>query len=381
MSLRSGLPSWNGANPQLHDLARDIARHGVEPVGTALDNLLHERASAFLSGIDAYRHHPFRRDAGEPPVLWQAGSSRLLDYGDAKAAATILLVPSLINRHYIVDLLPERSFARYLATQGVRPLVIDWGEPGNAECDFTTADYVLHRLAPALAVAAGLGHRPVHVCGYCMGGLLSLALATHDTSQIASLILLATPWDFHAERKSAHTLLGSLGNRLPQFTGGPQPLPVSVIQSLFVALDPFLAERKFVRFARLPADSKAARDFVALEDWLNDGVPLAQRVALECARDWYLDNAPGHGTWEVAGRTVEPARMRLPSLVVMPQRDRIVPPLAAEPLAAALPNATVLRPALGHIGMMSSADAPEAIWQPIADWLRCRFDTATRLPT
>ena len=45
----------------------------------------------------------------------------------------------------------------------------------------------------------------------------------------------------------------------------------------------------------------------------------------------------------------------MPTLVVVPSRDRIVPPRSAEPLAAAIPGATVLRPPFGHIGMMASA--------------------------
>jgi polyhydroxyalkanoate synthase len=56
-------------------------------------------------------------------------------------------------------------------------------------------------------------------------------------------------------------------------------------------------------------------------------------------------------------------------LAVVPGRDRIVPPRSAEPLAAALGTATVLRPPLGHIGMMSAARAPEMLWTPIAAWL------------
>jgi polyhydroxyalkanoate synthase len=151
------------------------------------------------------------------------------------------------------------------------------------------------------------------------------------------------------------------------------PLPVSVIQALFAALDPFLAERKFIRFAGLDPEGAAARDFVALEDWINDGVPLARQVALECARSWYRDNAPAHGMWQVGGRSLRPEELDKPALVVLPSRDRIVPPASAEPLAMMVPGATVLRPPFGHIGMMASPSAPAAVWQPIADWLRAQF--------
>ncbi len=136
-----------------------------------------------------------------------------------------------------------------------------------------------------------------------------------------------------------------------------------------MALDPFLAERKFIRFAGLDPNGEAARGFVALEDWINDGVPLARRVALECARSWYRDNDPPRGAWQVAGELIRPEEITAPSLIVLPSRDKIVPPRSAEPLAAAIPHATVLRPPFGHIGMMASVKAPDAVWRPIAEWL------------
>jgi polyhydroxyalkanoate synthase len=286
---------------------------------------------------------------------------------------TVLIVPSLINRYYILDLLRERSFVRYLADEGLRPLVLDWGEPGAVERDFTLSDYITGPLTEALAAAVRLAGGPVALCGYCMGGVLALAVALRRPADTACLALLATPWDFHAERPAEAELLGSLVECLPLFIGASQPMPVSVIQSLFMALDPFLAERKFIRFAGLDMASEAAKSFVALEDWINDGVPLMHQVALECARSWYRDNDPPQGRWQVAGEPIRPEEVTVPSLIVLPSRDRIVPPRSAEPLAAAVPHATVLRPPSGHIGMMASLAAPKAVWQPISEWLRAQF--------
>ncbi len=153
-------------------------------------------------------------------------------------------------------------------------------------------------------------------------------------------------------------------------------VPVDIVQSLFFLLDPFLAERKFVRFAGLDPASEEARDFVALEDWINDGVPLplgggARMPALMVRRQRARPRA-----WRVAGLAVQPQLLRRPALVVIPGRDRIVPPGSAEPLAAAIPKAEVLRPPLGHVGMMSAARAPDMLWTPLAHWLRAQLGQA-----
>ena len=380
---RTGEPPGSAPAARLSRLAAEIELLGPDTVAAALDRELGRRAEAFLAGLEAYRRHPFERPKSPVPVRWRRGAARLLDYGHGGSSTgpagppavlpTVLIVPSLINRYTILDLLRERSFVRHLAGEGLRPLVLDWGEPGAAERDFTLSDYIAGPLTKAAAAAVALAGGPVAICGYCMGGLLALALALRCPADTKCLALLATPWDFHAERRAEAEFLGSLVELLPLLSGGSDPMPVSAIQSLFMALDPFLAERKFIRFAGLDPASAAARGFVALEDWINDGVPLARRVALECARSWYRDNDPARGIWQVAGRLVRLGEVTAPTLVVLPSRDRIVPPRSAEPLAAALPHATVLRPSAGHIGMMASITAPRAIWQPIAQWLRAQF--------
>jgi polyhydroxyalkanoate synthase len=298
---------------------------------------------------------------------------RLLDYGGDSPGPVILVVPSLINRFYVMDLLPERSFLRHLAGRGLRPLVVDWGAPGSEERGFDLTDYVAGRLESAFQAALALAGAPIGIAGYCMGGLFALALALRRPEETACLALLATPWDFHAERAQPAQFLGLIADCLPLLCDDKGALPVEVVQSFFFMLDPFSAERKFTRFAGLDPNGDKARAFVALEDWVNDGVPLAAAVARDCARSWYGANEPARGLWQISGATVDPKQLRSPALVVVPSRDRIVPPSSAEALATALGGATVLRPPLGHVGMMSTVRAAE-LWTAIANWLRTCFD-------
>jgi polyhydroxyalkanoate synthase len=368
--LRSVFPSSSAAGQQLHALAAEIDAFGRDKVAAALDDEIARRAEAYLTGLEAYRRHPFRRDDRALPVLWREGTTRLLDYGDGSTGPIVFVVPSLINRHYVLDLLPERSFLQHLTKRGLGPVVIDWSAPAKEERHFGLTDYIAHRMEAAFAVALEIKNGPIGIVGYCMGGLLALALALRHQQDTACLALLATPWDFHAERAEQAQMLGLVGDYLPLICNADGAVPVDVIQTLFFILDPFAAERKFTRFAKLDPRSEEARSFVALEDWVNDGVPLALGVARECLRSWYRDNAPGRGQWHVAGQRVDPTLLRRPSLVVVPSRDRIVPPSSAEPLAARIEGATVLRPRLGHVGMMSAARAPAILWTPIAKWLR-----------
>lgn len=370
--LKNGLLPSSEAGERLQALVAEIDAFGRDKVAAALDREIAGRTASYLAGLEAYRRHPFRRPDLKPPVLWQGGTTRLLDYGRDATAPVVLVIPSLINRYYILDLLPERSFLLHLASHGLRPLVIDWGAPGSDERGFDLTDYIVARLEPAFSTALGIAGGPIAVIGYCMGGLLALALALRRQEGLTCLALLATPWDFHAERAGQARVLAGVAECCASFNADGS-VPVDVIQGLFFALDPFTAERKFTRFAARDSAGEEARAFVAVEDWLNDGVPLARGVARDCARSWYGENEPDRGLWQVGGERVDPERLHRPALVVVPRRDRIVPPSSAEALTARLSAVTVLRPPLGHVGMMAAGRAPSVLWTPIARWLQTQL--------
>jgi polyhydroxyalkanoate synthase len=255
-----------------------------------------------------------------------------------------------------------------LAGNGFRPLVVDWGTPGEDEKDFTLDDYVMQRLVPILDLP-GIADNPVNVLGYCMGGLLALALATLRPEDVRTLTLMATPWDFHKPDPETGVRFTAMAEQLEPCLTQLGHLPVDILQSLFAGFQPLQALTKFIAFADLDPGSMEARRFVLLEDWLNDGVPLTANVARNCLRDWYGENKPAKLHWRIGGKIVDPRALTMPSYVVVPGRDRIVAPESARPLAKLLPHAALHEPMTGHIGMLASRKAPHQVWAPLAHWL------------
>jgi poly(3-hydroxyalkanoate) synthetase len=151
-------------------------------------------------------------------------------------------------------------------------------------------------------------------------------------------------------------------------------LPVDAIQALFALAEPGSVAARYRAFARLDPASEAAEGFVAVEDWLSDGVPLTAPIAREVVQEWYGRNAPARGLWRVAGWPVRPDALcsGVPAFVAIPARDRIVPPGSALALARALPTGavTVHRPAAGHVGMVAGRRWQDALGQPLLGWLR-----------
>lgn len=373
-------------NPVLESVARQLAELGPqldqakpEELAAALQAEGHARLDAFLTGVEAYRRHDYRRDLPEMPEIWRQGTTRLLDYRRDRTGARprLLVVPSLVNRYYILDLAADTSFLRHMAQSGFDPFVVDWGAPGDAERAFDLTDYVAGRLEAVLdAVQAEPGGPipggPIFVVGYCMGGNLALALALRRAADIAGLVCLATPWDFHAENAEQSAVIGQIGRQLEPILQALGELPVDVLQCFFSGLDPFQVLRKFQSFGAMDLTSDNARRFVALEDWLNDGIALSAAVTRECMIGWYGENTPKNLQWKIAGRAVDPAKFSKPSFCIIPASDRIVPPASALALANALPGGDRLTPNAGHIGMMAGRSAEAQVWRPLIDWLRAQ---------
>lgn len=326
------------------------------------------RLTLFNQGVSAYRNHPYRRRLPEPPTLWRQGATRLLDYGTEPDGSPVILVPSLINKAYVLDLAEKRSLARFLAARGFRPILVDWGAPGEIERSFTLTDYVLRLEDSIAAVLKKTSRQTTGLIGYCMGGLFALALAQRQPEKIDRLALLATPWDFHAGTPGLKNQVRALASHLDPVIDANGELSIDLIQMLFATLDPFKVPEKFCKFAATDQNSAKARDFVALEDWVNDGVPLVAAVAKETLWQWYGENAPAWGAWRIDGHPVLPEEVKTPSLVVIPSNDYIVPPPSALPLYEILPNAEKRIVSQGHISMMAGPNAARALYMPIVRW-------------
>src|SRR5690606_16569087 len=96
---------------------------------------------------------------------------------------------------------------------------------------------------------------------------------------------------------------------------------------------------------------------------------LAAPVAIEALAGWYGANTPMRAQWRNGRDPVDPASCRKPSLVAIPSGHRIAPPGSAPTLATLLPDATIMNPAAGHIGMTVGSRAERELWRPMADWM------------
>lgn len=365
-ALTTSMSAWSSARPNWNSSAasNSAADSNFNPTSlmAASARLAADEFTAWCKGVNAYMEA--MRPLAPPParIIWQQGSTVVRDYAGPADAPLVVVVPSLINRATILDLLPDRSLLRYLAQRsGVR--LVDWQAPGADERDFALDDYIA-RLLAVVQQAQATG-RPVYLMGYCMGGLLALAAAQALSQPVDGLVLMATPWDFSAYPPGVRAGLQQWHMGLQPWLATGETVPVDILQTLFALMQPLAAFEKFKRVGTQGYDDL----FIATEDWLNDGVPLVAKVAGTCFGDWFANNTTANGAWQVMGQTVAPATITTPTFVIAPQRDQLVPPPCALALADALPNARRLTPDLGHVGMIVGRHAQTEVWDKIAAFI------------
>jgi pimeloyl-ACP methyl ester carboxylesterase len=124
------------------------------------------------------------------------GTAQLYRFRGDATGPTVLLVPSLINRWYVLDLRRGASVAEALVAAGFDTWCLDWGEP-NDEDRYLEWDDVLARLARMVRhVRRATGTKKLGVLGYCIGGTLTSIHTALEPDSVQALVNLAGPIDF-----------------------------------------------------------------------------------------------------------------------------------------------------------------------------------------
>lgn len=334
-------------------------QHGPRPLPLFLSMLRSETLNdpeartRALAGLRAYQDAPRLPAAPAPGAIARDGRVLLRDYGGVGRA--VVVVPSLINPPFVLDLAPDNSLLRWLAQQGLRVLLVDWGTPLPEDREMDLGDH-----AQAVARLCGTLDEPPLLVGYCLGGTIALAAAA--LAPVAGIALIATPWRFDGFGDAGRAAIADVWTAAQPTAERLGLLPIEMLQSMFWQIDPARTVAKFVRFADLDPASAAGQAFIALEDWANGGAPLPYAAARELFDDLFDADLPGRDRWMVGGRIVSP-RSPVPMVEFVAADDRIVPAASAIGLADRR-----IVPA-GHVGMIVGRRGRSVLWEPLARWL------------
>ncbi|WP_454628798.1 PHA/PHB synthase family protein [Bradyrhizobium cenepequi] len=137
-------------------------------------------------------------------VIYQNDLMQLIQYSpttETVLRTPLLIVPPWINKYYILDLRPEKSFIKWCVDQGLTVFVISWVNPDRELGKKTFADYMTEGPLAAMDVIEKVtGEMKVHTAGYCVGGTLLAAtlawLAEKRRVRVTSATFFAAQVDF-----------------------------------------------------------------------------------------------------------------------------------------------------------------------------------------
>jgi polyhydroxyalkanoate synthase len=275
-----------------------------------------------------------REGATPKDVVWSRDRAELWRYhgGEIRYDPPIVFVHSLVSRSYILDLRPGSSSVEYLLREGFDVFMLDWGVADERDADNTFETYFDEYLPRAVAaVQEETGAEEVTLAGYCLGGVFaSLYAASVENAPVRNLVLLATPIDFG---EMGAMVAAVLGGRLDtddilDETGN---VPADVLYHGFYMQAPTKEIAQYATLLEHLWNDEYVDAYQAMAQWTRDHVPLPGGATRQIVDHLIRENVLASGSWTLGGRTIDLADARGDVLVVLAQRDNVVPQAAAEP--------------------------------------------------
>lgn len=310
-------------------------------------------------------------------VVYRENKLRVLHYrpvGRARQATPVLIVNSLINKYYILDLTPGKSFVEYLTGRGFPVYMIDWGTPAASDADITLTHHINHYLPNIVnAVTEHAKSESVSLLGYCMGGTMTLMHAAVHPKKIANLVLLATPVDFENE-----AMLNLWANRqyfdvdkMVDTFGNP---PEALLQTTFMMMKPTKNMTKYLDLFQNAGNREFVDTFLAFDYWVNDVVSMPGETFRQFITWCYHENRLARGTLKIGRRLATLEKIACPVLNVIANHDDVVPRQSSECLMDRISSTDkeLLAVNGGHHGISIGPGAVAKVWPHIAEWLAAR---------
>ncbi len=286
----------------------------------------------------------------------------------------VLIVTSLVNQPYILDLVPGQSLVEYLLKQGYDVYMIEWGRPRREHKDLTLEDHVLDRLPACVEqVLQHSGQTQLSIIGYCVGGLLSaLYAALFPAGPLKNLVCMAAPVNgdgltslkaFMGDSFDEEALLEDFGN-----------VPADWVQNALRALRPMGKAAGAMSLLNNMDKPDVVTSNLRMGKWETDNIPFPGGVFRQMVNGFLRQNLLVKEQWVMGGKTVRLADIRLPLLHLLAQDDHITPYASSCDLVklAGSKDKTETIVKGGHVGLVAGRGAETRMWPALNDWLSKR---------
>jgi polyhydroxyalkanoate synthase subunit PhaC len=344
-----------------------------DPVKDAQENYRKlEKTRSVLHGAGSVQ-------VGQTPheIVAETRAYRLLHYQPvvSKTAKTpILTVYALINKSYVLDLQPDKSWIRSLLTQGFDVYLIDWKDAGAVDKYVSIEDYVNGYIDDCVDIVLKKNKvDKLTLHGYCMGATMSIMYTALHQEKVRNLAVLAPVID--GERDS--TVIGNMAKNMDvvKMRDTVGNLPPEQLYACYSALKPFKqGVAKYFNLVQNIDNDSFVGNFLRIEKWLYDTPPIAGETFRQWIVDIYQKNLFAKNELVLGDDVIDLSKISIPVLNIVADEDHLVSPECSTPLndMVSSTDKRLMRFHTGHVGLIASSYSQNNVLPKVGQWLKER---------
>jgi len=360
----------------------------VQPTHKELEKHIRKEPSPTEEVQEAYRklekarnvlHTAGNVGVGETPneVLVETRAYRLLHYQQMVSKTTrtpILVVYALINKSYVLDLQPDKSWIRSLLSQGFDVYLVDWKTPTAADKYVSFDDYVNCYIDDCVETVLEKNKiEKLTLHGYCMGGTMSTLYTALHQDKVRNLAVIAPVIDGQKDSTVIANLARNMDvDKMLQIIGNLQS---EQLYAFYSTLKPFKQGiNKYLNFLQNVDNEQFVGNFLRLEKWLYDTPPIAGETFRQWISDIYQKNLLVKNEMKLRDKIVDLSTIKVPLLNIIADEDHLVSPQCSAPLNDIVSSSDkrLMKFHTGHVGLIASLYSQNNVLPKVGQWLMAR---------
>lgn len=290
------------------------------------------------------------------------------------AKTPILVVYALMNKSYILDLQPDKSWLRSLLSQGFNVYLIDWKTPTSIDKYVSFDDYVNYYVDDCVDLVTkenSVERLTLH--GYCLGSTMAAMYTSLHQEKVRNLVTIAPIIDTENDR----TVLANFARYLDvkTITDILGNFPREYLYGCFSMLKPFKqGANKYLNLVENIDNAKFVQNFLRMEKWLYDTPSIAGETFRQWIEDIYQKNLLVKNEMWIGENLVDLSKINVPLLNIVAEEDHLVSPQCSVALndSVSSMDKRLMHFHTGHVGLIASSYSQNNVLPKVGQWLRVR---------
>ena len=290
------------------------------------------------------------------------------------SSTPILVVYALVNRSYVLDLQPNKSWIRHLLMQGFDVYLLDWKSPTRMDKYVSFDDYVNSYIDDCVEIVQNNNSSDkITLHGYCMGSSMSAMYTSLHQEKIKNLVTIAPVIDTSKDTTVIANVSKQMDiDKLVSYIGF---LPPEKLYECYSILKPFKqGVNKYFNLIENIDNESFVQNFLRIEKWLYDTPPIAGETIKQWINDIYKKNLLVKNQFKLGTTIVDLKKINVPLLNIVAEEDHLVSPECSVPLneVVSSEDKRLIRFHTGHVGLIASSYSQNNVLPKVGQWIKSR---------